>query len=414
LAIDSIIEEHNAKPNQNFTLGHNHLSDLTVEEYKKMLGGREAVEHFENAAEEVSTTCADNNSYCSAWAAQGECSNNPGYMLPNCRKSCNQCNPTPPPQPTCSDSQTDCPTWAADAWCQRDSTYMMSSCKKSCNNCGGPSPGPTPSGGIDWRTKGAVNAVKNQGQCGSCWAFSANMAMEGAHFIASGSLLSFAEQQLVDCSKSNYGCNGGMQPTSFTYYKSNFAMAESSYSYTAKNGTCRYDGRGTGVKASSYKMVTANSPSAIKAALNVQPVSILVDAEQGVFSSYKSGIMDSASCGTSLDHAVGMVGYGSENGVEYWIMRNSWGTYWGDQGYMEIKIVNNSPGICGSQKSVYTVTTGGSNPNPQPSSGKCCMSPCQQSSECGNNLFCCPNHHVCMDNSTSSTVGPNCTACTNN
>jgi len=231
----------------------------------------------------------------------------------------------------------------------------------SCGFCDGPSPGPTPpspSGGIDWRTKGAVNGVKNQGQCGSCWSFSANMAMEGAHFIATGSLLSFAEQQLVDCSKSNYGCNGGMQPTSFQYYQQNYAMAESSYPYQGTDGTCRYDNRGTGVKASSYKMATANSPSAIKAALDKQPVSILVEADQSAFQSYKSGILDSTACGTNLDHAVGMVGYGTDSsGVGYWIMRNSWGSTWGDQGYMKLKIIENSPGICGSQKSVYTVTT---------------------------------------------------------
>ena len=272
LAMDVIIEEHNAKPNQSFTLGHNHLSDLTEAEYKGMLGGRQAIEQFAGAApaeEDMYTTCLDSNSYCPTWANSGECTNNPGYMLINCKLSCNQCNPTPPPPPapTCVDSNTKCPTWSGDGWCSRDTTYMNTNCKLSCNQCGD-GPTPTPTNGIDWRTKGAVNAVKNQGQCGSCWSFSANMAMEGAHFIESGTLLSFAEQQLVDCSKSNYGCNGGMQPTSFAYYQQNFAMSESSYPYVGKDGTCRYNGTGTGVKASTYKMVTANSASAIKTALN--------------------------------------------------------------------------------------------------------------------------------------------------
>jgi len=109
------------------------------------------------------------------------------------------------------------------------------------------------------------------------------MAMEGAHFVETGTLLSFAEQQLVDCSKSNYGCNGGMQPTAFSYYQQNFAMAESSYPYQGKDGSCRYDGRGTGVKASTYKMATANSASAIKAYLDQQPVSVLAEADHSVF-----------------------------------------------------------------------------------------------------------------------------------
>ena len=147
-----------------------------------------------------------------------------------------------------------------------------------------------------------------------------------------------------------------MQNTSFAYYQQHYAMAESSYPYLGKDGTCRYDNRGTGVKASTYKKVTANSISGIKSALNKQPVSILVEADRTAFQSYHSGILDSTACGTNLDHAVGMVGYGSENGTEYWIMRNSCGSTWGDKGYMKLKIVNGA-GICGSQQSVYTVTT---------------------------------------------------------
>ena len=107
-------------------------------------------------------------------------------------------------------------------------------------------------------------------------------------------------------------------------------MSESSYPYKGVNGSCRYDGRGTGIKASSYKMATAQNITAIKAAVTAQPVSVLVEADRSAFQSYRSGILDSTACGTSLDHAVGMVGYGSANGVDYWIMRNSWGSTWGD------------------------------------------------------------------------------------
>jgi len=133
-------------------------------------------------------------------------------------------------------------------------------------------------------------------------------------------------------------------------------MAENSYSYTGKDGSCRYDNRGTGIKASSYKMATAQNIDAIKSALNQQPVSVLVEADRSAFQSYRSGILDSTSCGTNLDHAVGMVGYGTSGGVGYWIMRNSWGSTWGDKGYMKLKIVSGA-GICGIQQSVYSVFT---------------------------------------------------------
>merc|ERR1719272_686561 len=207
---DAAIEAHNADSTKTWTMGHNHLSDMTEAEYKKMLGGRPSLPNSD-APEEVGATCVDNNGSCPGWAAGGECTRNPGYMIPNCKKSCGQCNPTPP-APTCTDLNNECSSWSQQGWCQRNTnSFMKTNCKKSCNNCTGPSPGPTPTpgNGVDWRNKGAVNAVKNQGSCGSCWSFSANMAMEGAHFVKTGSLLSFAEQQLVDCSKQNHGCSGG-------------------------------------------------------------------------------------------------------------------------------------------------------------------------------------------------------------
>jgi C1A family cysteine protease len=107
-------------------------------------------------------------------------------------------------------------------------------------------------------------------------------------------------------------------------------MAESSYPYTAKDGTCRYNGRGTGVKASTNQMVTANSISAMKQAVSQQPISVLIEADRSVFSAYRSGVFNNSGCGTALDHAVSVVGYGSDGNQSYWIMRNSWGTTWGE------------------------------------------------------------------------------------
>lgn len=133
-------------------------------------------------------------------------------------------------------------------------------------------------------------------------------------------------------------------------------MAESSYAYTAKDGSCRYDGRGTGVKAVSHHMVTANNISAMKTAVTQQPVSVLIEADRSAFSAYRSGVFNSSACGTNLDHAVSVVGYGSENGTNFWIMRNSWGASWGESGYMRVAQVSGD-GICGIQKSVYYVTT---------------------------------------------------------
>jgi C1A family cysteine protease len=202
---------------------------------------------------------------------------------------------------------------------------------------------------VNWVTAGAVNAIKDQGQCGSCWAFSSASALESAHKITAGPLLSFSEQQLVDCSNLNLGCNGGNAALAFKYWTNNFVMSEASYPYKAVNGTCKYNATtNTGVKAAGSTNVTANNPTAMKAALAIKPLSVAIEADLAVFQSYKSGIFNSTSCGTNLDHATNVVGWGTANGVDYWLMRNSWGTSWGESGYMRLQIVDGN-GICGIQ-----------------------------------------------------------------
>jgi len=214
---------------------------------------------------------------------------------------------------------------------------------------------------VDWRTAGAVTAVKDQGQCGSCWSFSATGALEGAHQIASGTLLSFSEQQLVDCAVSrpykNYGCGGGWSYKGMKYWQSNNAELEETYPYTAKDGECQYDiSQATDVTVSAYNAVDRNDVTAMKAAVTQQPVSVSIEADKAVFQLYRSGIFDNASgCGTNTDHATLVVGFGSEDGTDYWIMKNSWGSSWGEDGYMRLAIVDGE-GVCAIQSAPYYPT----------------------------------------------------------
>jgi len=210
---------------------------------------------------------------------------------------------------------------------------------------------------VNWVDAGAVTPVKDQGQCGSCWAFSTTGSLEGAHFVATGELLSFSEQQLVDCAYLSYGnlaCNGGLQEYAYNYYEDGHkAELESVYSYfsgtTTHKGDCQYDASSTtSVSVSSYDAVTPDSVSEMKAALNQQPLAVSIEADRLCFQFYTSGVLDNTACGTNLDHAVLAVGYGTENGQEYWLVKNSWNTTWGDQGYIKLAIVDGK-GICGVQ-----------------------------------------------------------------
>jgi len=209
---------------------------------------------------------------------------------------------------------------------------------------------------VDWRTKNAVTPIKNQGQCGSCWSFSTTGSTEGAHALKTGNLVSLSEQNLIDCSSSygNMGCNGGLMDQAFQYIIKNGGIdTEASYPYTATTGTtCKYDASNSGATLSAYADVTAGSETALAAAVAKQPVSVAIDASRPSFQLYSTGIYHDFFCSSSrLDHGVLAVGYGTDttSNKNYWIVKNSWGTSWGQAGYIYMSKDNkNNCGIATS------------------------------------------------------------------
>jgi len=203
---------------------------------------------------------------------------------------------------------------------------------------------------VDWRTKGAVTPVKDQGQCGSCWAFSAVGSTEGAHFLAKGALVSLSEQNLVDCSNAegNQGCNGGLMTQAFDYIKKNNGIdTEASYPYKAQDGTCHFKAANIGSTLTSYVNVKSGSEADLAVKIQAGPTSVAIDASHSSFQLYTSGIYYEPQCSSSaLDHGVLAVGYGGSGSAEYYIVKNSWGTSWGMQGYIEMsRNRNNNCGI---------------------------------------------------------------------
>ncbi|XP_072965834.1 fruit bromelain-like [Typha angustifolia] len=206
-----------------------------------------------------------------------------------------------------------------------------------------------PPSSIDWRVKGAVTQIKSQGVCGSCWAFSAVAAIEGIFQIKNGTLLSLSEQELIDCVTEAQGCDGGHFGHAFEFVIENGGITtENNYPYMGFRGVCRSSRlKDHAANISSYDPVPRNDEASLTQAVANQPVSVGIDARNLQF--YSSGIYDGP-CGTNMDHAVTIVGYGRD----YWIVKNSWGISWGEEGYILMqKGVVDPRGICGIAMDPY-------------------------------------------------------------
>ncbi|XP_074267615.1 vignain-like [Silene latifolia] len=203
---------------------------------------------------------------------------------------------------------------------------------------------------VDWRLKGAVVPIKDQGQCGSCWAFSTVVAVEGINQIKTGKLISLSEQQLVDCDTTqNQGCNGGLMTSAFDFIKRKHGITtEDIYPYTARDGRCKVKTNALKVTIDGHELVPENDEDALLKAVANQPVSVAIDAGGQDFQFYSEGVF-TGSCGTELDHGVAVVGYGATvDGTKYWIVRNSWGQGWGEKGYIRMQRgVPAKEGLCG-------------------------------------------------------------------
>jgi len=199
---------------------------------------------------------------------------------------------------------------------------------------------------LDWRSKGAVVEVKDQEQCGSCWAFCTVVACEGAYFLEHNSLLSLSEQEIVDCDTNDHGCDGGWPTNAMDWIKSNGGlMLESDYPYEGYEGSCRFDKSKAKMQVKSVHTFTARSEEQMMTAVQQYgPLAIALDASK--FDYYSSGIMNGSGCSAgSPDHGVAVVGWGVEGSTKYWIVKNSWGKSWGENGYVRIERGSNACGV---------------------------------------------------------------------
>lgn len=193
---------------------------------------------------------------------------------------------------------------------------------------------------MDWREKGFVSVVADQGMCGSDWAFSANGAVEGAFAVQTGEFTDLSVQQLLDCTGSSTGCHGGTMAAAFDYLETHYAMSAEAYPYYtayAARSDCKYDeSKATTAMVDTYTYAKSGDIEMMKRALSHQPIAAALNASTQSFQMYVSGVYDDEACGPEVDHSVILVGYGELEGEEYWIVKNSWSESWGENGYIRV------------------------------------------------------------------------------
>ena len=342
---DKYIDVVNSK-NLSFTLGHNYFSGMTTEEFKDHTGLTSIT--FPKMPKPIK------NELCKFKCLSDKESSINGKLI--CYQYCDDSD---------YDNEVDnVSTSIKNELCklsclrdQESSTDGQMLCYQRCDNSKKINDLDSE---VNWVKKGGVSAVKNQGQCGSCWSFSTTGALEGAYYVKYGILPSFSEQQLVDCDNfknggKDHGCNGGLMDNAFAWIEHNKGLcSESDYPYVS--GTTKQAGICESTcsviensEIQSFVDVDPNSDNAFKSALMLQPVSIAIEADQQSFQLYKSGVFTD-NCGTNLDHGVLAVGYGIDDNLEYYLVKNSWGTTWGDNGYIKLaqgNEYNNGKGQCG-------------------------------------------------------------------
>ena len=202
---------------------------------------------------------------------------------------------------------------------------------------------------VDWRKSFKVSPVKNQGDCGSCWAFSSVGAVESAWAIKHNTLYNLSEQELIDCSSENHGCEGGSMVKAFQYIIDNGLCSNLSYPYVAIDKQCNNTCKSL-VKITNYSDIIPNKEKMLMRAVQHQPVSVAIQANKRSFQMYKSGIYSDPDCGFELDHGVLLIGYGYDKDydMDYWIIKNSWSKSWGENGTIRIqRNIDDTRGLCG-------------------------------------------------------------------